>query len=224
MEELRAAVEGRHAGLRRVLVAADDPSSLWQTLGVTPARTTQTASLARVLTAVRSSKRVLGLVPAAAVRPTVRALPVDGRSLFGRGHLTDLGSWPLLAAPGAAAVPRPFDPARHVDPRGRGRRHARPRGLPPGRHPGQGRPVIPGTAASPRSSRAPAARSTAATPSRRGLAARVAPCARSCLGPTSRSSITRARRPMTSPTTRAGSSSPSTLRSSRASPVPASIS
>lgn len=113
LEEILAAVEGRHPRFERVVVADDDPGGLWQALGVSPAETTRMGTYREVVRAVEASRRVLGLVPAAAVTPQVRALGVDGLTLFGGQRVRDLEAWPLRA-------PRPgtsddavvgFDPA-----------------------------------------------------------------------------------------------------------------
>ena len=83
LKEVRAAVAGESTAFSRVLVAAEDPAGLWATLGVAPADSTTTASLEEIGAAVSRSRRVLGLVPLDQVRPDLRALSVDGRSLFG---------------------------------------------------------------------------------------------------------------------------------------------
>ena len=105
-DEMRAAVEGRSKMYKRVLVAAEEPAALWETLGVTPGESVSVGSVDEVREAVEASRRVLGLVPAGMVGPELRALSVDGVGLFGRGRLDDLADWPLTA-PG----PSDFDPA-----------------------------------------------------------------------------------------------------------------
>ena len=103
LDDVRAAIEGRHDDVKRVLVASDDPAALWFALGVTPAGTTRAVPrVAQVKRAVDQSRHTLGLVPAAAVRPDLRALSVDGRSLFGAGRVTDLDEWPLVTPAGPA--------------------------------------------------------------------------------------------------------------------------
>ena len=99
LKEVRAAVAGESKAFSRVLVAVEDPAGLWAALGVTPAETTTTASLEQIGAAVSRSRRVLGLVPLDEVRPDLRALSVDGRSLFGGGRITDPSDWPLTAEP-----------------------------------------------------------------------------------------------------------------------------
>ena len=67
------------------------------------------ATVREVKQAVERSGRTLGLVPAAKVRPDLRALIVDGAGLFGGERLEDLEAWPLLAprAMPASASTRP---------------------------------------------------------------------------------------------------------------------
>jgi poly-gamma-glutamate capsule biosynthesis protein CapA/YwtB (metallophosphatase superfamily) len=110
LEEVRAAVEGRSDEIRRVVVASGDPSGLWVALEVEPAASTVVVETVReVMQALERSKRTLGLVPAARVRPDTRALSVDGVSLFGAARLHDPAGWPLLAADVGAR--RAFDAA-----------------------------------------------------------------------------------------------------------------
>jgi poly-gamma-glutamate capsule biosynthesis protein CapA/YwtB (metallophosphatase superfamily) len=98
-EEVRAAVGGESNTFSRVLVAVEDPAGLWATLGVAPADSTTTATLEEIGAAVDRSRHVLGLVPLDKVRPDLRALSVDGRSLFGGTRNDDLSDWPLTAQP-----------------------------------------------------------------------------------------------------------------------------
>ncbi len=113
LEEIRAALEGTSNEFSRVLVASDDPAALWSALAVVPAASTSTASVDEVAAAVEASRRVLGLVSLDEIRPDLRALDVDGRSLFG-AERTALADWPLQprAATGelAAGAPASADP------------------------------------------------------------------------------------------------------------------
>jgi len=111
LEEVRAAIEGRSDDFRRVVVASEDPSGLWAVLGVEPAGTTTAVATPReVKRALDGSRRTLGLLPAAHMRPDVRALSVDGASLFGGRRLRTPGSWPLTAPAGPPRLA--FRPAR----------------------------------------------------------------------------------------------------------------
>lgn len=109
LDEVRVAIEGRHPRFRRVIVADPDPARLWEALAVSPARTTSSATYRDVVRAVERSRRVLGLVPAAVVTPQVRALRVDGRSLFGGDRVRDLAEWALRAPAGAVDGTAPVD-------------------------------------------------------------------------------------------------------------------
>lgn len=105
-EDVRAAVEGRSERFDRVVVAAAEPSMLWQALDVVPGASVRSGSPDEVRAAVGRSRRTLGLLPAEQVGPDLRALTVDSVSLFGAGRVDGLADWPLLAE-GAGA----FDPA-----------------------------------------------------------------------------------------------------------------
>jgi poly-gamma-glutamate synthesis protein (capsule biosynthesis protein) len=111
LEGLRAAVAGTHPDFDRVLVAVDALGGLADQLAVTIGQGTEAASAASVLRAVRDDPRALGLVPAGAVRPTVRALALDGARLFGSDRVTSLDAWPLTIAVDLAGGADPFDPA-----------------------------------------------------------------------------------------------------------------
>jgi poly-gamma-glutamate synthesis protein (capsule biosynthesis protein) len=104
-------VAGESEQFDRVLVATDDPAPLWQALGVSPAPSPESATVDAVVRAVGRSRRVLGILPLESVRPDVRALRVDGRSLFGGRRTADTGAWPLRTAPTS-----PGDPAVPVVP------------------------------------------------------------------------------------------------------------
>lgn len=108
LDEIRAAIEGRGEDFDSVAVASDDPLGLWQALDVEPGDSVLIGSVDEVRTAVEASRRTLGLLPAEVVGPDVRALSVDGLSLFGSGRIESLADWPLLAA-GAIGEPA-FDP------------------------------------------------------------------------------------------------------------------
>jgi poly-gamma-glutamate synthesis protein (capsule biosynthesis protein) len=111
IDDIRAAVEGRHPDFAEVLVAADDPAVLWEALDVTPGPKTKSARVERVGKALAKSRRTLGLVPAATVRPDVRALAIDGVSLFGGERIHDLASWPLTVPAAEEGSDVAFDPA-----------------------------------------------------------------------------------------------------------------
>jgi poly-gamma-glutamate capsule biosynthesis protein CapA/YwtB (metallophosphatase superfamily) len=123
LRELRDALAGSHPRFDRVLVAEPHLDALAEALGVIPAETTTPATTTRIARAVGRSRRTLGVVPAAEVTPTVRALAVDGVSLFGGRRTRTLDAWPLtipwvgpvgmdaaIEDPAEIAV-EPFDPS-----------------------------------------------------------------------------------------------------------------
>ena len=60
-----------------------------------PGAAVQVVTTDRVKAAVASSSSVIGLIAADDVTPDVRAVAIDGRSLFGPGRVTDATLWPL---------------------------------------------------------------------------------------------------------------------------------
>ncbi len=96
---------------RSIAVMSDDLSALAATLGVTPGIGLPSASPAEIRAAVLASSGTIGILRAADVTPDVRALAVDGRSLFGAERIHSLDAWPLLVRETPAAGAEPFDPA-----------------------------------------------------------------------------------------------------------------
>jgi len=99
-------------------VTAADVAAVATTLGVGSASAVRVSSPAAVLAAVRARTDVIGVVHADDVDPSVRALSVDGRSLFGDDRVRSLASWPLMipartpqATSDASPVPSTFDPS-----------------------------------------------------------------------------------------------------------------
>jgi poly-gamma-glutamate synthesis protein (capsule biosynthesis protein) len=77
-------------------VAAGDVDALAAVLDITPAKSVAVLDPAGVKAAVRASQSTLGLLPAEEVTPDVRALSLNGTSLFGSGRIKTLEDWPLL--------------------------------------------------------------------------------------------------------------------------------
>ena len=100
-----SAISGKPA-FATVAVTAPDAAALAQSLGVAMQPTVEILPSADVTAAVRASATTIGIVRAEEVTPDVRALAVDGVSLFGAGRVADLGRWPL-AVP--SATPSTFD-------------------------------------------------------------------------------------------------------------------
>ena len=112
---LRSAFQGDSKRFTRVLVAEPHLDAVAATLGVEPGPATKTSSQPRVFREVNESRRTLGIVPAAWVRPEVRALGIGDETLFGVDHVRSLDSWPLTVpgppqAEGAATIVQ-YDPA-----------------------------------------------------------------------------------------------------------------
>ena len=108
-DELAAAVAGTATDAEPILVSSADVAGLASLLGVTPGPTVRALSGAGIVTQLADTPGVLGVVRAADVGPGMRALDVDGKSLFGEQRVTDLASWPLLV-PSVADASAAFDP------------------------------------------------------------------------------------------------------------------
>ncbi|HEX8941231.1 MAG TPA: CapA family protein [Candidatus Limnocylindrales bacterium] len=108
---LADAISGRDPAVLSVVVEAGELAPLAARLQVTPAPHVATGTAAEVRAAVRGHPGVLGILRAEDVTPDVRALSVDGTSLFGVGRARDIAAWPLLVE-GATGAPAAFDPAR----------------------------------------------------------------------------------------------------------------
>ena len=112
--ELRLALGGHDPAFSRVLVAAPDLAAVADALGVRPGPGVGQVDAGAVIAAVRGHANVLGLVQPEAVQPSIRALGVDGRVLFGDARVRTIADWALtIRAPrttaGVATVD--FDPA-----------------------------------------------------------------------------------------------------------------
>jgi poly-gamma-glutamate capsule biosynthesis protein CapA/YwtB (metallophosphatase superfamily) len=88
-----------------VAIAAQDADPLARAFRIQPAGNVRIMSSAEVKAAVRAAPTTLGLLPAEDVTPDVRALAVDGLSLFGSDRTRDLTKWPLVVP---AATPTTF--------------------------------------------------------------------------------------------------------------------
>jgi poly-gamma-glutamate synthesis protein (capsule biosynthesis protein) len=113
-DRLAAIIAGRDRTFRRVVVAAPDLAALAADLAVRPGAGVAAASAEEVLDAVRGTADTIGFVRAGDVRPSVRALDVDGRSLFGNGRVRSIHEWPLATSVAATTLGQGsplFDPA-----------------------------------------------------------------------------------------------------------------
>jgi poly-gamma-glutamate synthesis protein (capsule biosynthesis protein) len=98
----------RATGFDKIAVAAPDADGLARALAVEIAPSVRRISQAEVLALVRADPNALGVVRAEAIGPGVRALAVDGFSLFGSGRMKDASYWPLSVR---SIVPSAFDNA-----------------------------------------------------------------------------------------------------------------
>ena len=109
LDRVRTALAGRDTRYRRVVVADPDLAALAAGLGVTPGPKVEHLAPKAVLAAVLGRTDVLGFIRAADIRPSVRALGVGGRTLFGDTRVRSVAEWPLTV-PGPRGAPV-FDPA-----------------------------------------------------------------------------------------------------------------
>jgi hypothetical protein len=103
--ELRLAVAGRDPRYSKVVVGAPDLAAVADALGIQAGPKVEQLAPAAAIAAVHGTVNVLGLIRAADVLPSVRALGVDGQTLFGETRVRSLAAWPLSVV-GASA----FDP------------------------------------------------------------------------------------------------------------------
>ncbi len=94
--DLKAALRGTSSAWPRVLISTGDRAALEAALGITIADTVREASPNAIIAAVKKGK-TLGILRASDVGPSVRALGIDGRELFGNDRVEQLGRWPLVA-------------------------------------------------------------------------------------------------------------------------------
>ncbi|CAN5740750.1 hypothetical protein BH23CHL7_BH23CHL7_03720 [soil metagenome] len=95
LEQLGAAARGEGRLFRSVVVPVGDGPVVAEMLGLADPGSLREMELADFLAAVRGGE--LGIIRVADVTPAVRALAVDGVSLFGNDRLVDLRDWPMRA-------------------------------------------------------------------------------------------------------------------------------
>ena len=114
-DQVRAALAGRDRRFRLVVVADPDLAALAATLGLETGPAVLEVAPGAVVAAVQGRSDALGFVRAGDVRPSVRALGADGRTLFGNARVRSIAEWPLTvlgAGHTAASAAAPdFDPA-----------------------------------------------------------------------------------------------------------------
>jgi poly-gamma-glutamate synthesis protein (capsule biosynthesis protein) len=79
-------------------ISPGDLGALAAALALAPRGSVQILSPDGIKAAVRADTTTLGLIPAGDVTPDVRALALDGVSLFGSARIHDVSTWPLMVA------------------------------------------------------------------------------------------------------------------------------
>ncbi|MEX2548184.1 MAG: CapA family protein, partial [Chloroflexota bacterium] len=97
MEELRAAANGSSERFTRLVVPAEDAETLRGLLGGTQI---ESGTIDEIESAIKDG--ALGILRATDVTQRVRALEIDGASLFGNDRIADPNDWPLTAAVSSA--------------------------------------------------------------------------------------------------------------------------
>lgn len=92
--DLKSALQGQSATYKKVSVSAPDRDALGLTLGVTIDGAVETGDAAEVISTVKGG--ALGLMRASDVGPSVRALSIDGKALFGESRVKQTTEWPLV--------------------------------------------------------------------------------------------------------------------------------
>ncbi len=94
--DLKSALRGRSSKWPRALISSGDRAALGAALGITIDDSVRDASPGAIIAAVKQGG-TLGILRASDVEPSVRALGIDGRDLFGNDRVTRLARWPLVA-------------------------------------------------------------------------------------------------------------------------------
>lgn len=96
-DALRQALRGRGgATWSKVLIPEGDRGALESALGISIPKSVREASPEAIVRAVKRGN-ALGILRASDVVPSVRALGIGGRQLFGNERVSGIGRWPLVA-------------------------------------------------------------------------------------------------------------------------------
>jgi poly-gamma-glutamate synthesis protein (capsule biosynthesis protein) len=95
-DALVRALRGRGSDWDRVLIPTGDRRALEEALDVTIPDAIREADASAIVKAVKKGN-TLGILRAPDVRPSIRALAIDGRALFGNDRVAGIGRWPLVA-------------------------------------------------------------------------------------------------------------------------------
>jgi hypothetical protein len=93
LDDLKQAFSGTGDAGNGLVVTADDADAIAGALGITLGSDVQRLPVDQVRKQV--SNGALGLMPVTDVDPSVRALSIDGVSLFGNDRIKDTSTWPL---------------------------------------------------------------------------------------------------------------------------------
>jgi hypothetical protein len=94
--KLKATLRGRSDDWPRVLISRGDRAAVESALDIVIDDSVREASPSAIISAVKKGN-TLGILRASDVEPSVRALAIDGRSLFGNDRVSRIGRWPLVA-------------------------------------------------------------------------------------------------------------------------------
>jgi hypothetical protein len=108
--ELKAAIEGRGGSYERVVLPTREAGDVALALGLSDEIALETGDPRHIRRAVADG--ALGLLRLDDVTPAVRALSLDGRSLFGNDRLDDLADWPLAVPDASDDAADRWDPAQ----------------------------------------------------------------------------------------------------------------
>jgi poly-gamma-glutamate capsule biosynthesis protein CapA/YwtB (metallophosphatase superfamily) len=101
LDDLKSLFSGTGDSANGLVVTSDDADAIATALGVTLGNNVQKLSVDQVRKQV--SKGALGLMPITDVDPSVRALSIDGVSLFGNERVKDTSTWPLAIEPNGSS-------------------------------------------------------------------------------------------------------------------------
>jgi poly-gamma-glutamate capsule biosynthesis protein CapA/YwtB (metallophosphatase superfamily) len=102
LDDLKSLFSGSGDSANGLVVTSDDADAIATALGVTLGSDVQQLSIDQVRKKV--SNGAMALMPITDVDPSVRALSIDGVSLFGEGRTKDTSTWPLSIAPNGSSA------------------------------------------------------------------------------------------------------------------------
>jgi hypothetical protein len=94
--DLKQALRGNSPDWPRVMISHGDRAALETALDITIDSSVREATPGAIIAAVKKGN-TLGILRATDVQPSVRALAIDGRDLFGNDRVQKVSRWPLVA-------------------------------------------------------------------------------------------------------------------------------